>query len=108
MEPDPGLLAEITQSAVRVADPERVILFGSAARGQMRPDSDIDILVIVAEGADRPELRRRLEEALAFSPTPVEVFVVSPGEFARGDGEWAKAIALAKRDGRDLYRREEA
>jgi uncharacterized protein len=37
---------EIVARIVSVARPEQIIVFGSAARGQMRPDSDIDLLVI--------------------------------------------------------------
>ena len=39
------LLDEIVRCIVEVAQPDRIILFGSAARGQMGPDSDVDLLV---------------------------------------------------------------
>jgi predicted nucleotidyltransferase len=46
------LLQEITSSVVENFDPEKVILFGSHAAGTARPDSDIDLLVIMeAEGS---------------------------------------------------------
>ena len=41
----PAVLEEIVRRIVEVAQPERVILFGSAARGEMGPDSDVDLLV---------------------------------------------------------------
>ena len=41
------LLAEAVRRAVEVARPIRIILFGSAARGTMGPDSDFDLLVVV-------------------------------------------------------------
>jgi uncharacterized protein len=44
--PDGRVLAEIIQSVVAAAQPDKIILFGSAARGEMGPDSDIDLLVI--------------------------------------------------------------
>jgi HEPN domain-containing protein/predicted nucleotidyltransferase len=44
--PDGKVLAEIVQSVVAAAQPDEVVLFGSAARGEMGPDSDIDLLVI--------------------------------------------------------------
>lgn len=40
------VLAAIVQRIVAVAQPERIILFGSAARGEMRPHSDVDVLVV--------------------------------------------------------------
>jgi HEPN domain-containing protein/predicted nucleotidyltransferase len=44
--PDPKVLDDIVRRVVEAAQPERIILFGSAARGEMGPDSDIDLLVI--------------------------------------------------------------
>jgi predicted nucleotidyltransferase len=41
-----GVLQEIIRRIVETAKPERVILFGSAARGEMGPNSDVDLLVI--------------------------------------------------------------
>jgi predicted nucleotidyltransferase len=40
--PDPKVLADIVRRIVDASDPERIILFGSAARGQMGPNSDLD------------------------------------------------------------------
>ena len=44
--PDEKVLAEIVRRVVEAAQPDKIILFGSAARGEMGPDSDIDLLVI--------------------------------------------------------------
>ena len=41
-----GLLQEVVRRVLKVAQPERIILFGSAATGRMTPDSDIDLLVV--------------------------------------------------------------
>jgi predicted nucleotidyltransferase len=45
-KPDPAILADIVRRIVRAAKPEKIVLFGSAARGEMRPDSDYDVLDI--------------------------------------------------------------
>src|SRR5437899_9947587 len=45
-KPDPAILADIVKRIVRAAEPEKIVLFGSAARGEMGPDSDYDVLVI--------------------------------------------------------------
>jgi predicted nucleotidyltransferase len=42
------ILQDIVQRIVDVAQPERIILFGSAARGEMGPHSDVDVLVVKA------------------------------------------------------------
>ncbi len=43
-------LPEITRRIISTSYPEQVILFGSYARGDHHPDSDIDLLVIVNQG----------------------------------------------------------
>src|SRR5437764_1148257 len=45
-KPDPKILADIVKRIVRACKPEKIVLFGSAARGTMGPDSDYDFLVI--------------------------------------------------------------
>src|SRR5713101_3036301 len=41
-KPDPAIVADIVERIVRAASPEKIVLFGSAARGEMGPDSDLD------------------------------------------------------------------
>ncbi len=47
MNPDPAILDELVRRTVQAVDPVRIILFGSAARGKMGPNSDLDILVVI-------------------------------------------------------------
>ena len=72
------VLEEASRLGVRV---ERIILFGSRARGDYRPDSDYDVLVVVKEGLDRRAkrrlslmIRRRLVRELGV---PVDLVIVS-------------------------------
>ena len=52
MTVDQTLLDEVVRRVLTVARPERIILFGSAATGQMTEDSDLDLLVVEPEPAD--------------------------------------------------------
>ncbi len=45
----PELLAEITRRICAVSNPQQIILFGSYARGEPGPDSDLDLLVVKDE-----------------------------------------------------------
>ncbi|HRR87415.1 MAG TPA: nucleotidyltransferase domain-containing protein, partial [Phycisphaerae bacterium] len=56
----PAVLKEIIRHIVRVAHPERIILFGSAGRGEMGPNSDLDLLVIKRGKFDRGRLIERI------------------------------------------------
>jgi predicted nucleotidyltransferase len=53
MQPDPSVLDRLVKQIVEAVHPLRTILFGSAARGEMGPDSDLDFLVVVPEGTHR-------------------------------------------------------
>ena len=55
-EPDPDVLEDIVRRVVKVAAPQKIILFGSAARGQMGPNSDIDLLVVKSDDYHRGAL----------------------------------------------------
>ncbi|MCJ7795253.1 MAG: nucleotidyltransferase domain-containing protein [Thermoleophilia bacterium] len=78
------VLAEAVRRLVGIYSPELVYLFGSVARGESGPDSDYDLLVVVADDAP-VELRRarRGYEALWGLGAPVDVVVWTRGEFDR-------------------------
>jgi predicted nucleotidyltransferase len=49
----PEVLNEVVDRIVQAVRPQRIVLFGSAASGQMGPDSDLDLLVIMPDGIHR-------------------------------------------------------
>jgi uncharacterized protein len=74
-ERDP-VVTEIVRRLVAAYDPERVYLFGSAARGETGANSDFDVLVIVPDDASPDRLRsRRAYEALWGLGAAVDVLV---------------------------------
>ena len=48
------ILDELIRRILQVVQPKRLILFGSAARGEMNPESDIDVLVVMPDGMVAP------------------------------------------------------
>lgn len=64
-------------------DPDRIILFGSYAYGQPRPESDVDLLVVL-ETAERPRAKQ-LEIARALSPHPfgMDILVRTPEQLRK-------------------------
>jgi excisionase family DNA binding protein len=80
-ERDP-VVAEIVRRLVAAYDPERVYLFGSAARGDANPNSDFDFLVVVPDDASPDRLRsRRAYEALWGLGAAVDVLVTRRSAF---------------------------
>jgi uncharacterized protein len=96
-------LGEIVDRIVRVAAPDRIILFGSAARGEARPDSDLDLLVIAAGEVHRGQLTEEIYAGLIGAGRSVDVVVVTPDDVARYRDSPALVIATALREGVEVY-----
>jgi predicted nucleotidyltransferase len=103
------VLKEMVDAIVREFDPERVIVFGSRARGEDTPESDVDLLVIESEpfGAERSRWQEvsRLWGLVARFRVPVDVLLYSQDEFEHWRKTRSHVIARAVREGRPLYER---
>ena len=96
-------LEEIIRRVVEVAQPERIILFGSAARGRMGPNSDVDLLVVKRGTFDHGQLMGDIYESLHGVGQAVDVVVVTPEQVARYRNTHWRVIAPALREGREVY-----
>lgn len=100
-----AVLPEIVERIVRRFAPEKVIVFGSAARGAAGPDSDVDLLVVMPVQGSRRRLATEIDKALIGVPVPVDVIVVTPEELERDRDQVGTVIRPALREGRVLYER---
>ena len=100
--PHEAKLAAIVASTIEIACPERIILFGSAARGEMNGDSDLDLLV-VADARDRRATARRIRRARPRRSAPLDVVVAAAAEVEANRHDPCCFIHDALRDGRVLY-----
>ncbi len=71
------MIQQIVTKIVQMAHPDRVVLFGSAATGNMTADSDLDLLVVEAQVSDTRRESIRLRAGLESVPLPVDVVVMS-------------------------------
>jgi predicted nucleotidyltransferase len=96
---------DIVRRIVGTAQPEKVTLFGSQARGDARPNSDFDVLVI--KSSDEPRYRRSapLYAALADLPVEVEVMVYTPEEVEEWSSVPQAFVTTAVREGKTIYER---
>jgi predicted nucleotidyltransferase len=99
------IIADMTARIVHRFDPVEVILFGSRARGDRRPDSDVDLIVVLDEIADRRERRVAVMRELNHSRLPKDVIVATPAEVANAPFTYGTALRTGLREGRWLYRR---
>jgi predicted nucleotidyltransferase len=96
------ILDKIIQRIVEVAAPEKIILFGSAARGEMGPNSDVDLLV-VKSGVHRRRLTQAIYMNLFGVGQAVDVVVVTPEDIERYKDSFALVIEPALREGKVVY-----
>jgi uncharacterized protein len=100
--------AHIGRMVKRIAkqfDSEMIILFGSHARGDAGPDSDVDLLVVMAAQGSVREQGLEIRHALHDIPFPFDIIVTLPEDFA-----WRKDVVgtiewPAAREGKVLYAR---
>jgi predicted nucleotidyltransferase len=83
MEPDRSGLEQLVQRIVEEAHPLRIILFGSAARGEMTPDSDVDMLVVMPEGTHRRHTAERLHQRMFGVALAADIMVATPSDLGR-------------------------
>ena len=91
------------QTLIEAARPERIILFGSHARGDAQEDSDLDFLVIEAQCSDRAKEMVRLRRALRPLRIPVDVLVYSSEDVTRWGDQPGSALYWALREGKVVY-----
>ncbi len=98
-------IAIMVDRIVQQFQPERIILFGSHARGDGGPDSDVDLLVVMPVEGSKREKRIEIRVALHDIHVPTDIIVTTPEAFA-----WRKEVVgtierPADREGQVLYAR---
>lgn len=96
-------LLEVVRRIVEVAHPEMVVLFGSAARGEAGPDSDVDLLVVVRPGVHRRRLAGDLYVRMIGVGVAVDLMVVTTDDVKRFKDSSSLVIGTALEEGQILY-----
>ena len=86
-------------------DPERILLFGSRARGDTRDVSDVDLLVVMPDGTDRREAAIEMRGAVGDLPLTKDIVVTTPDHIARRGHVIGTVLRPALREGKVLYQR---
>jgi predicted nucleotidyltransferase len=102
-KPESEVLQEIITRVVQIAHPQRLILFGSAARGEMGPDSDVDLLVVVQEPVHRRDLAGKIYRNLHGVPLPVDVVVVTENDIREFGDKIGTVLYPALKEGVVVY-----
>jgi uncharacterized protein len=97
------LLDELVRRIVAAVHPLRIILFGSAARGEMGPDSDLDVLVVMPDGVHRRETARLIRRHLMGLGFAKDILVVTESDVEKHRANPYLIIKLAMDEGKELY-----
>ena len=85
--------------------PERIVLFGSRARGDTRPDSDVDLLVVMPDGTDETRATTAMHALLHSMPLPKDIVVSTPSAIARRGHIRGNVLYEGLREGIVLHER---
>jgi predicted nucleotidyltransferase len=100
---DSSQIEVIVRRIVDIIHPEKVVLFGSRARGDAHPGSDIDLLVIAESEESRHRRSIPLYGVLSDIFVPMDIVVYSPQEIQEWSGVRQAFVTAALREGKILY-----
>jgi len=102
-KPEQALLDELVKRTVEAVDPLRIILFGSAARGSMGPDSDLDLLIVVRDGSHRRQTAQAVYKSLGGIGFAKDVVVATETDVRLFGDNPSLVIYPALNQGREIY-----
>lgn len=103
MHPDPALVDHLVRQIVAAVRPLRIVLFGSAARGEMGPDSDLDLLVIMPDGTHRRKTAQHLYRTVGGLGHPFDLVVATTSDLRKHEDTIGLVYRDALHDGREVY-----
>jgi predicted nucleotidyltransferase len=103
MQPDPRILSDLVRRIVEVAHPRQIILFGSAARDEMGPDSDLDVLVVVPDATPCRQTAQTIYRHLIGLDASVDVVVATESDLRQYGDNFSLVYYPALREGRAIY-----
>jgi predicted nucleotidyltransferase len=96
-------VSTVVERIVNSVHPLRIILFGSKARGEARPDSDIDILVVMPDGTHRRDTMVKIYHAVGDLNVNVDVMVATSADMIDYADSPGLIYREAIREGVQLY-----
>ena len=103
MYPDSQIIEELVQRIVEAVHPLRIILFGSAARGEMGTDSDLDVLVIMPDGTHRRKTTQEIYRHMWGFGVAKDIVVVTESDLQAYGHNPYMILKNALEEGRELY-----
>ena len=103
MKPMQAVPDELVRRVVAEVGPRRIVLFGSAARGDLQPGSDIDLLIVMPDGAHRRRTAQHLYGRLGSDRPSVDLVVATESDILDHGDAPGHVHRTALREGHELY-----
>ena len=97
------IIDSLVKQIIGLVNPLRVILFGSAARGEAGPSSDLDILVVMPDGANRRRTAQYLYRELDATGISLDILVSTPSVLERHKDNIGLIYRTILHQGREIY-----
>jgi uncharacterized protein len=97
------LIQDLVARLVEAVHPTRIILFGSAARGEMGPHSDVDLLVVVPDGVSQKDAWNNAYRGLRRFPIAKDLIVVNEGFLEAHRDDFGMVYREALREGQEIF-----
>ena len=103
MQSNSEVIEQLVRRIIELVQPLRIILFGSAARGEMSSGSDIDVLVVMPDGVHRRQTAQLLYRQIRGLGTPFDILVATPDDLDRHKDNIGLIYQSILREGREVY-----
>ena len=103
MDASAQAVQRLVSQIVAVIHPLRIIIFGSAARGEALPDSDLDVLVVMPDGTPRLKTAQELYRRIRGVGVPFDILVATPALIERHRDNPGLIYGTVLREGRTVY-----
>ncbi len=103
MQPNSRIIDLLVKEIVETVNPLKIILFGSAARGEMKQNSDIDLLVVMPEGVHRRRTAQLLYRQISGLGVPFDILVATPEDLEKHRDNIGLIYRVVLQEGREVY-----
>ena len=103
MQIDPKVIDRLVSGIADTVHPLKIVLFGSAARGDMHPGSDVDVLVVMPEGTHRRQTAQLLYQQVRGLGVPFDILVATPSDLERHKDNIGLIYRTVLQEGREVY-----
>jgi uncharacterized protein len=102
---DPEVIGQVLERIKERFQPEKIILFGSYARGNATEESDVDVLIVAETGLTSKERFSAVSRLLRDYPASFDVIFKTPEEYERNRGVVNQIVYFADKYGKVVYER---